>query len=465
MVSQRRRGVFSSFMWAWLMVSACSAGPEDVGSDAADATPEVAWHDSTLDDSWPVMMFDQQNLDPFLANEGWTKLVGDHRLDRAVAKLGALGGLAGARAHAESSTLYKQGALLAAYSFIETYGVTPQPTDPVGVAHLLTVSYSVVGEISLAREQSTALIAATSDDHPARAWHGPWAAWLSSEGTPTWPPDLSSLPMALPEVTAGEWPEAPPVPHYNLTERDESKRQRSMGDPGALVALALWHEAAAKASAGGEHEAVVDVAGARYAMPGEPALVVRVSLPPEFLFGSDFLSPTDPSFLLDVMASGDLGAVENHPDSLLAAATVRSTKDGALYAESAIDASAELRAAVLDAAREKFGKVEAFDRQLADTASVGLLRNLSLLAEATGDREVSGILRINAMERSDGHTADPVGLMALAAWDASNRYPMRATDILHHQARRYTALEVARSGLDVLAIRVSRETTDQNPGM
>jgi hypothetical protein len=120
---------------------------------------------------------------------------------------------------------------------------------------------------------------------------------------------------------------------------------------------------------------------------------------------------------------------------------------------------------VLDAATTKFGKIGAFDRQLGDIVSVGALRSLSLIAEVLGDREAGGILRINAWERSDAHTACPVAIMALAAWDAGNRYPIRATEILHRQTRRYTSLEVARFGLDALAIRVGRETTDQNPGL
>ena len=75
------------------------------------------------------------------------------------------------------------------------------------------------------------------------------------------------------------------------------------------------------------------------------------------------------------------------------------------------------------------------------------------------------MLRITAFEGSDGATACPAGLLTLAAWDAGNRYPVRALDIVHGQSRDMSALQIARHGLDVLALRVGRETTGQNPGM
>jgi hypothetical protein len=109
--------------------------------------------------------------------------------------------------------------------------------------------------------------------------------------------------------------------------------------------------------------------------------------------------------------------------------------------------------------------VQAFQRTFANIASVGATRCLALVAEAEGDRETAGRLRIAAMERSDKETANPEGLLALAAWDAGNRYPMRAQEILHAELARFPALEVARYGLDVLALRVSRERPGETAGM
>jgi hypothetical protein len=111
------------------------------------------------------------------------------------------------------------------------------------------------------------------------------------------------------------------------------------------------------------------------------------------------------------------------------------------------------------------GQAAVFHRVFVEIAAVGATRHLALVAEAEGDREVAGRLRIAAMERSQKESANPAGLMALAAWDAGNRYPMRAQDILHSHLSRFPALEVARYGLDVLALRVSRERPGESAGM
>ena len=82
-----------------------------------------------------------------------------------------------------------------------------------------------------------------------------------------------------------------------------------------------------------------------------------------------------------------------------------------------------------------------------------------MVAEVAGDRETSGRLRLQARDRTDlgNHLKDPVSLLSLAAWDASNRNVHRAPELLHNQTGRYPELEVARYGLDVLALRVQKE--------
>ena len=105
-------------------------------------------------------------------------------------------------------------------------------------------------------------------------------------------------------------------------------------------------------------------------------------------------------------------------------------------------------------------------------ARIGALRTAAEYAEALGDRETSGKLRILAMEAEGSmetsnkdYAASPLGHLSLAAWDAGNRYPTRALDILHNIIRRYESLETARFALDALALRVSREGVGENPGM
>jgi len=143
----------------------------------------------------------------------------------------------------------------------------------------------------------------------------------------------------------------------------------------------------------------------------------------------------------------------------------QSRVDGKMDALKATDLASALRQKLLDASADKNGgNLDQSHRTFAAIAEAGALRELALVAEAEGDRVQSGILRINALDKSDGPTACPVGTMSLAAWDAQNRYPARAADILQGQIKRYPSLEAARYGLDVLSLRVSREQTRLPPG-
>ena len=152
---------------------------------------------------------------------------------------------------------------------------------------------------------------------------------------------------------------------------------------------------------------------------------------------------------------------------MLAALAVASRgSEGNIDAEKAVDVLAQFREDVLArSASQTNNEGQAHHRQFADIAYVGAFRGLALVAEVEGDREASGLLRINAMEKSEKATACPTGLVALGAWDASNRYPTRAQEILHAHARRFPSLEIARYGLDVMALRVSRERPGETPGM
>jgi hypothetical protein len=188
----------------------------------------------------------------------------------------------------------------------------------------------------------------------------------------------------------------------------------------------------------------------------------------ELLFGADLLVPEDGPFLAELHGPAGAAAVDTwNGKSLLATIAHASRKDGKVDTEMAVDLISDLRARLLERSKAKTNDtVEGHQRTFADIGFVGLLRSLALVAEVEGDREVSGRLRINALEQaSDKSTACPTGLVALAAWDASNRYPIRALDIVHVQSRRFSSLEAARYGLDVMALRVSRERPGETAGM
>jgi len=439
-------------------IAGCGGESEDVEVPALDMTIPA----DRLEASWPVLMATEESLESYLAKEGWATLVMKRNYRSAVKQFGPSGGIETARAHAELAALYRQAALLSANAMIETYAQTPEPTDPLGTKHLLAVGYALQGNLEKAREASASL---GDTEDPTQLWHAPWRTWLS--GDAVWPPDLSTLPLELGEPTLGGHPSITQLPHFSLPEMGGSDGKRDMGDPSALVALALWHDAAAKLGAG-EQADWVALYRAAYRLPVEPPVTADGAMPISLVFGSDLLEPGDGPYLADLHGPDGAKATDKHAKtSLLAHLAVMSRGDGdKIDAERAVDLASNLRTAIVAAAAAKTGgNVQRSQRTFADIVYVGTLRNLALVAEVEGDREASGLLRINALERSDKATACPVGMMALGAWDASNRYPLRAQDILHAQARRFPSLETARYGLDVLALRVSRERTGETPGL
>jgi hypothetical protein len=410
--------------------------------------------------AWPVRYAKVEELGP-VSGDGWTADVVRHDLAASVAANGPAGGAATMRAHADAAALFRMGALLEANALIQTYGVTPEETDPLGVAHLLTVSYAITGDLAHAREWSAKLDGTTD---ATAAWHAPWKAWLTADA-PGWPPDLSALPVVTEAPAPGGWPDVGTLPHYALPERGGGGHDREMGDPGALVRLALWHEAAARAASPGDAAALAAWL-APYRLPAEP-MDPPAPATDALLFGSELLVPEDAAFLADIRRTG-AGAIDTWRDrSLIAEIAVRSRgADGHIDPLVAADQISALRAALLEAAAARTdATVQGHQRTFADIASVGATRALGWVAEIEGNRETGGRLRIAAMERSQKETANPAGLLSLAAWDSANRYPVRAQEILHAQLGRFPALECARYGLDVLALRVSRERPGETPGM
>jgi hypothetical protein len=458
-----RNGLFCVALIAGVACGGSGESPDspEVAIEAAAEASPIS--DEMLDRTWVVQMATKEAFRPYADKSGWVMLVVKRDYERAASMLDvAPGGMAAARVHADLSSLYKQAALLSANSLIQAYGETPEETDPVGTAHLLTVAYAINGDLDSAKAQS-AKLADVADD-PTLEWHAPWKAWLESGDT--WPPDLQGLPFELPPIAVEQSPAITGLPHYALQEQGVDT-SREMADPGSLIALALWHEALA-AQLAGEAAPQVAVYGASYRLPIEAPVAASEALPMELLFGADLLVPEDGQFLAELHGPKGAAAVDTwNGKSLLATIAHVSRKDGKVDAELAVDLISDLRGRLLDRSKAKTNDtVEGHQRTFADIGFVGLLRSLALVAEVEGDREVSGRLRINALEQaSDKSTACPTGLVALAAWDASNRYPIRALDIVHVQSRRFSSLEAARYGLDVMALRVSRERPGETAGM
>ncbi len=451
--------------WAPLVVAllagALSVGGCLGGADSADSTssgPTDAVEEATafpaelLAATWVVRYGNAEALGP-LTQSGWVALINHRHIGNAVEQSGDDVLLAG-RAHLEAALLYEQGALLSANAFIEVYGNTPQPTDPAGAKHLLAVSHAIRGDTEAARKASSELPA----DDPTATFHAPWKTWLA--GDAAWPPDLSGLPLELPEPKAGLFPSLPPPPHYELPEQGGSKSKRTMADPGGLVAMGLWHREAAKAVLGDRYDAIRALR-VGYDLPVAPVASKPGPREDQEIFGGTLLTGGDADFMCEVLGEVGPAAVDAHADSSMLAWLAREARvDGKVDPDKVSRLVNDLRGALLDSSREANGGNPApHHRVFADMAVAGALWSLALVAEAEGDRERGGLLRLHARDKAElgNHVQDAVSLLSLAAWDAGNRNVHRAPDLLHDQARRYPDLEVARYGLDVLALRVQHE--------
>jgi hypothetical protein len=458
----------SSSLW----LAGCSGEESAPVAEGAAEEEKRMLAPELVDESWVVKLATNDALGPFVSHPGWATYVMKRDYKGAIKAFGANGGQPLARVHEDAASLYRQAALLAAHAFIETYGETPSDGDPAGTAHLLTVSYSILGDLESARASAAKM--ATFQDDPTLVWHKPWAEWLG--GAAEWPPDLSSLPVEVMEPTPGQWPGVGELPHYQLPEQTAEKRLRDMADPGILVSLALWHSAAARAAAPDE-AGRLDTYSSRYRLPVEGAMASGTeALPIEYLFGSDFGFIKDAAFLnsasKDSAALAEGGSVEKD-GSGLEAMVLLGMKDGAMDSGNFADAASNYRDLLVERAAVKTnGSVQGFHRTFAGMARVGALRTAAEFAQAKQDQETSGKLRILAMEAegsmetsNNDYVSSPLGMLSLAAWDAGNRFPTRGQEIIHNLAKRYESLEAARYALDVLALRVSRSGAGDSVGM
>ena len=454
-----------AWMGFWLVFAAGCFGDPAPESRTEQLDEGTRFGAEWLDRTWVVEVATEEGLAPFASEPGWVSLVMKRDLREAVQQLGHRGGLAAARAHVDAAALFRQAALVAGHSFVEVYGRTPNPTDPAGAAHLAAVGYALRAEWALASTASLQVRQVLGD--PTRPWHAPWQTTLDQADGQGWPPTLETLPLELPPRKVGRWPVVDPTQHYTLADRTPGiPARRPMGDPSALVALAQWHDAVA-AEAAGEALPLLQAYRVGDRWPADADVAAAGPSPLALRFGSDLLVPEDADFLVALHGTQGAAAVAAHSDrSLLAWIAAEAQGAQSLEPELAEDLVQDLRDDLVRRSRGRTeGQTQAHHRQFADIAMVGTLRSLAQVAEVQGDQEAAGKLRISAWERSRGATADPVGLLSFAAWDARNRYPLRALDILHAQTKRYPSLEVARYGLDVLGLRVGQERSGELPGL
>lgn len=437
-----------------LGLAACTGGPPPKPVVTAEGLPVPK---ALFDATWPLEVVEDsvraKYEEPVYVDLTWHR---DAR--RSLGSTNGEASLGAARAHADAAALYRQGALAAGTAYVQYFDTElGQPYDPAEKVHLIMVGKTLLADNDGAKAQVPA-IAALGPDSPVAVWAAPWLA-MHQAGS-AWPPDLSGLPFQPPEVKVGEWPEYTGRPTYTVQEQDPGTNSLAVDDPAVLLQLALWHDAAALKAAGAEHADALAVYGSRYLLPAEPRVAATVDLPLEFRFGGDYLHPADGAFMASVTGSGGAGAVDAYADKSFLAAVAKAVRgdNGKISSEKAVDLANDLRKAwKSEQAKKAGGSQHASHPIFADVAVAGVYRNLAIIAEVEGDREASGKLRIAARDMGElDAAAAPEGLMSLVAWDAENQYTMRGLEIIHQQARRAPSLEVVRTALDLLAIRVGR---------
>lgn len=435
-----------------ILLAACVGLPEQIdlpffgsaGSDRAQDPnlPPLAW----IDQSWVVLHAEEATLGPYAEKAGWVSLVMQRDYAAAARALGPEGKIPAARAHAELSYLYRQAALAAAEAWVGAYGDGGRRPSS-GAEHVLTVSYAILGRLDSARAEAARF---RGDDASGR-WHRPWREWLSSDAS--WPPDLRELPFALPPPAPGALPDVTDLPHYTIVEADGA--WRDAGDPGALVALALWHEVAAAAADGGAAAAMKVVrAGGR--LPVEPVPALEGEIPPELMFGSDHLTPADAAFVAAVSGDGPAASLVGSwaGKSIVAWLASRALVSGKLDAPSLIQRVEALEEVLRVRADQRTdGRPLAHHRTFAAIGAVGVLRSLVIVADQLEDSRGAGALRAEVEKRSVRAAADPVGLLALAAADARLGASASARAKVDAQVGRYPSLAVVLYALDALAER------------
>ncbi|MBT3219033.1 MAG: hypothetical protein HN348_08075 [Proteobacteria bacterium] len=441
---------------AALLLAGCS---DDQQVPEIPKTVEFAPTSQMLDNTWVVQMTDDALRTPYQENQGWVTLVLNRDYLSAIRHFGPSGGMATARAHADLASQYQQAALLVANSLIETYDETPVETDPLGIAHPLAVAFTIAGHRDKANNEYAQY---TDCPDPPLVWREPWTNWLA-EANSSWPPDLSGLPLQFTEPLPGMRHTPFSLPHYTLP-LNSAPGEVEMGDPGALVAAAQWHYEAATIAA--EDKVVVDTYMGRYRLPMQSPTPKTSPLPIEMLFGSDYLVPEDGPFMAAVTGNEGLAAIDSFAaQSLLAHLAQASRIDGTIDSRKAQDNVEKLRLDIIETTKQKSaGRVQGAQKLFANIARAGAFRQLAIIAELEGNREESGTLQVAARDAGVRTSeTSPVGMLAYAAWDAQNRFTMRALDTVHQQALVDPTIDTARYAVEVLALRENRMRNKEDP--
>jgi hypothetical protein len=426
-------------------------GPVKVSKDVVSA--------ELLGKMWPVELADDGARARFENEAGWTYLF-ERSYGQALGAFAASGDAAGlARVHQEYAAVYRQGALVAANATHHAYSEDRAPTDPAGLQYMVGVAERLRGaggEAALAEAQTVAAVSAHS------------TAWATAaDGLPLGLPWLESRTGAMGPVKAGTQPVVAAMPHFKFPERTEQAALVEANDPTLLLGLSEWHLQAAR-QAQPESASDLDLVMSGWRLPVEPVVSTALSGDTQaWLFARSVLCPEDLGFLAAVNTDGPDAVSTWAERSPLAAAIAPAWNGERLDPQVVLDQSVLLMRQAEAAMAVASGGKAGFHRPFALFVRLGVLRAGMRVADKAGQYRDAGILRLEALERMEGGKGsvqrDPAFALSVAAWDASNRSPLRPEEILHKLIPDFPALAVARSPLEALHLRLNRHAAPSTP--
>jgi hypothetical protein len=427
------------------LLMACGGGGDPSEATAAQAlVPEAL-----ISSSWQMQVATPDALNKFASMPSWQAYF-ERDYGTALVAFGNSEG--GARVHAELAGLYRQAALIQARAIEETYGEGQlREGDPIEVGYLLGVAKWIEGDAQgVKKHMEDPQIASSTVEGIGSAS----AAWRMGDFNPIESKLFDSGP-----VTVGLMISAKEAPHYKLPEQ-VGNRSVEVSDPTQMISLAEWHEAAAlKENAGAG--SLLDLWRFSWDEATEGG-----SLGFDGLFLGPWMSDAEVEFVRAVTLSQGEGAafdLDSWTDKSAYAAALAPCVSERVDPECILDNAAALQSQVQAAMVAIAGEKGADHQMLANHARVGLIRAAARLAKTLKDERGEGLLRLAALDASDGPAMDPLFQLSMAAWDTKNRNPHRAQALLHEQISRAPGLDAARYSLNVLYLRVSRDAGDGIP--
>lgn len=453
-----------------LAVCVLATGCLDTDGDGSTSPAEpvaASVPEALVDQTWQVRMSADAVRAPFEQNPAWASLfMRKHPEALAGFAQSPVEGRGQARVHADYASLYRQAALMGANATRHVYGTDRQPEDPPTVDYMVGVSSALVRDCEAARA-SFAKVSADKGPKPLGDALAFWTKAAAAEDcaaalTLAAAPPLPGVPTAPPGATA---PTIDGLPHWRFDTGAADGGTIEMGELASLVVLADFHEQAALAAAPEAERSLVHALVAPWDLPGAPAreLALPESVDDAWLFGGFAPAAGDLVFLAAVRSEGPAAVAAHASTSVLAASLAPAVSDGAVDVEAVIDQAAGLRRQLEARMLAVSGSNQGFHRAFADLGEAAVLRAGMFVADAADQYRDAGVLRVNALERATGPGADPVFFLSTAAWDAGNRSPLRAQDIVHSHLSRFPAIAAARYPLDALHIRLGRNSAPATP--